>query len=193
MGESTLDQHRWHELGRHEGGLDQVQCVRALLLVANSLSIHVDLHPLALEDVFHARKQTRSKADYYPQHLFLHVLCHEAEEIGQRNLDVSRHIYPLQDSMLTENPVYDEPLSMIEEYSSDNLMDGDNSKRSKTKSEYKEEVESSSGLNKQSRQVRSRFRKKRPSLDTRGSAFSTLTSIGDSPVSISQPVRSFAN
>ena len=35
-----------------------------------------DLHPLALEDVFHGHSQTRSKADYYTQHLFLQVLCH---------------------------------------------------------------------------------------------------------------------
>jgi hypothetical protein len=39
------------------------------------------LHPLALEDVFHARKQTRSKADYYPKHLFLQILCHELQDV----------------------------------------------------------------------------------------------------------------
>jgi len=37
----------------------------------------VDLHPLALEDVFHGHSQNRSKADYYTKHLFLRVLCHE--------------------------------------------------------------------------------------------------------------------
>jgi len=37
----------------------------------------IDLHPLALEDVFHGHSQNRSKADYYTKHLFLRVLCHE--------------------------------------------------------------------------------------------------------------------
>src|ERR1700750_1154517 len=36
-----------------------------------------DIHPLALEDVFHTRSQTRSKVDYYAKHLFLRILCHE--------------------------------------------------------------------------------------------------------------------
>ncbi len=34
------------------------------------------MHPLALEDVLHFRKNARSKADYYMQHLFLRILCH---------------------------------------------------------------------------------------------------------------------
>jgi hypothetical protein len=36
----------------------------------------LDMHPLAIEDLIHARKNARSKADYYPQHLFLRILCH---------------------------------------------------------------------------------------------------------------------
>lgn len=43
-----------------------------------------DLHPLALEDVFHARRQTRSKADYYSQHLFLRILCHELADEDEK-------------------------------------------------------------------------------------------------------------
>lgn len=39
-----------------------------------------DLHPLALEDIFHGTSQTRSKADYYTKHLFLRVLCHQLSE-----------------------------------------------------------------------------------------------------------------
>jgi len=36
-----------------------------------------DIHPLALEDLLHQRgPHARSKADYYPQHLFVRVLCH---------------------------------------------------------------------------------------------------------------------
>lgn len=45
--------------------------------VIKAVSLKYDLHPLALEDVFHTRSQTRSKADYYNRHLFLRILCHE--------------------------------------------------------------------------------------------------------------------
>ena len=41
------------------------------------------MHPLALEDIFYARKQHRSKADYYPKHLFLQVLCHELKDVDE--------------------------------------------------------------------------------------------------------------
>lgn len=36
----------------------------------------LDIHPLALEDVLHKSTQSRSKADYYTQHLFISILCH---------------------------------------------------------------------------------------------------------------------
>ncbi|KAJ8084989.1 hypothetical protein PM082_003766 [Marasmius tenuissimus] len=45
--------------------------------VMKAVSLKYDIHPLALEDVFHARTNVRSKADYYPKHLFLRVVCHE--------------------------------------------------------------------------------------------------------------------
>ncbi|KAG7452072.1 magnesium transporter [Guyanagaster necrorhizus] len=45
--------------------------------VIKAVSLKYDLHPLALEDVFHTRSQTRSKADYYSKHLFLRILVHE--------------------------------------------------------------------------------------------------------------------
>lgn len=41
-----------------------------------ALDIAIDMHPLALEDVLHNRGHARSKADYYPKHLFLRLLCH---------------------------------------------------------------------------------------------------------------------
>ncbi|KAG6330165.1 hypothetical protein ID866_8925 [Astraeus odoratus] len=44
--------------------------------VISALALQYDLHPLAVEDVLHRRGQTRSKADYYPKHLFLRVLSH---------------------------------------------------------------------------------------------------------------------
>lgn len=44
--------------------------------VMSVLALKYDLHPLALEDVLHKRGHTRSKTDYYSQHLFIHVLSH---------------------------------------------------------------------------------------------------------------------
>lgn len=40
----------------------------------------LDLHPLSLESVLQQRKNARSKADYYNQHLFLRVLCHKLSD-----------------------------------------------------------------------------------------------------------------
>ncbi|KIJ20331.1 hypothetical protein PAXINDRAFT_127039 [Paxillus involutus ATCC 200175] len=47
--------------------------------VISALAIHYDLHPLAVEDVLHQRRQARSKADYYPKHLFIRILSHTLE------------------------------------------------------------------------------------------------------------------
>ncbi|TBU26615.1 hypothetical protein BD311DRAFT_725745 [Dichomitus squalens] len=44
--------------------------------VVSALALKYDLHPLALEDVLTQRGHSRSKADYYPQHLFIRVLNH---------------------------------------------------------------------------------------------------------------------
>ncbi|KAF7351981.1 Magnesium-like protein [Mycena venus] len=54
--------------------------------VIKAISMKYDLHPLALEDVFHAHPRARSKADYYTQHLFLRILCHELDELNQEIL-----------------------------------------------------------------------------------------------------------
>lgn len=41
------------------------------------------MHPLAIEDVIHHHgNSARSKADYYPQHLFLRILCHRLASEG---------------------------------------------------------------------------------------------------------------
>lgn len=42
----------------------------------SNVYISVEMHPLAIEDVLSQRQHSRSKADYYPQHLFLRILCH---------------------------------------------------------------------------------------------------------------------
>ncbi|KAH9923673.1 uncharacterized protein B0H18DRAFT_878449 [Fomitopsis serialis] len=44
--------------------------------VISALALKYDMHPLAIEDILSQRQHSRSKADYYPQHLFLRVLCH---------------------------------------------------------------------------------------------------------------------
>ncbi|KAG5642391.1 hypothetical protein DXG03_002849 [Asterophora parasitica] len=54
--------------------------------VMKAVSIKYDLHPLAIEDIFHTRSQNRSKADYYSKHLFLRVLCHELGRDEQFNI-----------------------------------------------------------------------------------------------------------
>ncbi|KAA1477253.1 hypothetical protein DENSPDRAFT_884939 [Dentipellis sp. KUC8613] len=44
--------------------------------IISALALKYDLHPLALEDLLHQRGHSRSKSDYYPQHLFIRTLCH---------------------------------------------------------------------------------------------------------------------
>ncbi|EIN14275.1 hypothetical protein PUNSTDRAFT_129907 [Punctularia strigosozonata HHB-11173 SS5] len=44
--------------------------------VIKALALRYNLHPLAVEDVLHTPRHSRSKSDYYNQHLFLRVLCH---------------------------------------------------------------------------------------------------------------------
>ncbi|CCL98060.1 uncharacterized protein FIBRA_00054 [Fibroporia radiculosa] len=48
--------------------------------VVSALALKYDIHPLALEDVLSQRRHSRSKVDYYPQHLFLRILCHSLAE-----------------------------------------------------------------------------------------------------------------
>ncbi|TFK42085.1 hypothetical protein BDQ12DRAFT_645556 [Crucibulum laeve] len=44
--------------------------------VISFLALRYNLHSLALEDVLHEQGHNHSKADYYPEHLFLRVLSH---------------------------------------------------------------------------------------------------------------------
>lgn len=44
--------------------------------VISQLARKYDLHPLAIEDIYSGEKIARSKVDYYPQHIFLRLLCH---------------------------------------------------------------------------------------------------------------------
>ncbi|KAJ6577447.1 magnesium transporter [Mycena capillaripes] len=72
--------------------------------VIKAVSIKYDLHPLALEDVFHTRSQNRSKADYYLKHLFLRVLCHELTDSDEPFVSTAA-----QGSTLTDLPRSDSP------------------------------------------------------------------------------------
>ncbi|KIM47650.1 hypothetical protein M413DRAFT_61489 [Hebeloma cylindrosporum] len=47
--------------------------------VLSAVALKYNLHSLALEDILHERGHNHSKADYYPDHLFLRVLCHSLE------------------------------------------------------------------------------------------------------------------
>jgi len=52
----------------------------------------LDLHPLTLENILHGRHTSRSKADYYQQWLFIHILC-------QSLADSQTHASPLQQTL----------------------------------------------------------------------------------------------
>jgi len=54
--------------------------------VLSTLALRYDMHPLAIEDVIHQHgNNARSKADYYPQHLFLRILCHRLASKDDRS------------------------------------------------------------------------------------------------------------
>ncbi|KAJ7220163.1 magnesium transporter [Mycena pura] len=73
--------------------------------VIKAVSIKYDLHPLALEDVFNARSQTRSKVDYYNQHLFLRILCHELSDVDEPYISPAAQGSTLTDLPRSESPV----------------------------------------------------------------------------------------
>jgi hypothetical protein len=65
---------------------------------------------LALEDVFHGHSQTRSKADYYPQHLFIQALCHllvnpQEEEDPSSTYNIERTTSPEPMTNLEEESI----------------------------------------------------------------------------------------
>jgi Mg2+ and Co2+ transporter CorA len=66
--------------------------------VISALAIRYNLHPLAIEDVLHARRNARSKADYYTRHLFIHVLTHK---LGKQEDDPEE----IEEMMRTDEPV----------------------------------------------------------------------------------------
>lgn len=100
MGEGEMDKCRRNQLGRSQRLGNQVRCVlqlRSELRYTRTTLTHliVDMHPLAVEDILHCRKNARSKADYYTKHLFLRVLCHTLDEDANADADVVQPISAL--------------------------------------------------------------------------------------------------
>ncbi|BGP49160.1 hypothetical protein JCM10450v2_005043 [Rhodotorula kratochvilovae] len=58
--------------------------------VLKPLALHFDLHPLSLEDMLHSSSSssTRSKCDYYKQHLFCSVIVHRTLEKPAQSVNV---------------------------------------------------------------------------------------------------------
>ncbi|KAL0951824.1 hypothetical protein HGRIS_008490 [Hohenbuehelia grisea] len=58
--------------------------------VISAVAVKYDLHSLALEDVLQEQGHNHSKADYYPNHLFLRILCHSlASDEGESPSDTA--------------------------------------------------------------------------------------------------------
>lgn len=53
--------------------------------VISLLARQYELHPLSIEDIYSGEKIARSKVDYYPQHVFLRLLCHLPRRQGGKN------------------------------------------------------------------------------------------------------------
>ncbi len=64
-----------------------------------------DLHPLTLENILHGRRTSRSKADYYQQWLFIHILC-------QSLADSQTNASPLQDTLSDDRVQSPMPMPM---------------------------------------------------------------------------------
>ncbi|KZT67335.1 hypothetical protein DAEQUDRAFT_767243 [Daedalea quercina L-15889] len=62
--------------------------VLSALAIKYGYNAPADMHPLAIEDVIHQHgNNARSKADYYPQHLFLRILCHRLASEDDQSAD----------------------------------------------------------------------------------------------------------
>ncbi|KDN48128.1 hypothetical protein RSAG8_03144, partial [Rhizoctonia solani AG-8 WAC10335] len=70
--------------------------------VLEALHHRYDLHPLSLDTVINGRQNARSKADYFPQHLFIHILSHTLAE--DDNVASKKSAPPTRETNLTESP-----------------------------------------------------------------------------------------
>ncbi|KAJ1308498.1 hypothetical protein OPQ81_004202 [Rhizoctonia solani] len=64
--------------------------------VLQALHHRYDLHPLSLDTVINGRENARSKADYFPQHLFIHILSH--------TLTGDQHVATKKSDPVTQEP-----------------------------------------------------------------------------------------
>lgn len=108
MGKGEMDQYRWIELGCYQGCFLEIwYALSASAWMHLHILLSLDIHPLALKDVFHTRSQTRSKADYYNKHLFLRILCHE---LGDPDAEPKLVESAAAGSTLTDGPRSSSPL-----------------------------------------------------------------------------------
>ena len=68
-------------------------------------SYPTDLHPLTLENILHGRRTSRSKADYYQNWLFIHILC-------QSLADSQTQASPLHQTLNDDDDRVASPLDM---------------------------------------------------------------------------------
>ena len=72
----------------------------------SALALKYQLHPLSVEDVFHSGHNSISKADYYRNHLFLHILAIST---------CSKKASPLHPKYLRGDPIASDSSSSEEE------------------------------------------------------------------------------
>ncbi|CAE6424399.1 unnamed protein product [Rhizoctonia solani] len=94
-----------HWLGEGEGGdkrplWSKVRWINVSGLswdVLQALHHRYDLHPLSLDTVINGRENARSKADYFPQHLFIHILSHTLtpEEVTKKAVPITQEPDPM--------------------------------------------------------------------------------------------------
>ncbi|KAK7464367.1 hypothetical protein VKT23_006534 [Stygiomarasmius scandens] len=83
--------------------------------VIKAVSLKYEIHPLALEDVFHTRSQTRSKADYYAKHLFLRILCHSLKDSDDDSSSSTSSSPSASRSSITGKPRSSSPIPFIDD------------------------------------------------------------------------------
>ena len=99
------------------------------------------MHHLAIEDVIHHHgNSARSKADYYPQHLFLRVLCHRLASEG--DWDIASEIFDdSDDADIGGMPRSESPEPMEESDYQEKTWQGKTTRRFKSTNRLSEDVE----------------------------------------------------
>ncbi|KAJ3782239.1 magnesium transporter [Lentinula aff. detonsa] len=129
--------------------------------VVKAISLKYDIHPLALEDVFHTRSQTRSKVDYYNKHLFLRILCHELGDPNGEPKTVESAAYG---STLTDGPRSSSPLPFEDGEGYEMIEKGDKSTFGSSFGSRKSNLRHRGGRNKKEKDLEEGSLKRAPSL-----------------------------